>query len=96
MSKIGELMATAADLEPDLILVTESWCREDITNAYLDITGYELQADLRKDRTDTTNGVGGGLLVYAKYGLAVLPGDELGEFNQHTNFKIMTGNQLYS
>jgi len=89
---VSELSAVATDLSPDLILVTETWCKSEITNAYLAIPGYELQADLRRDREDTVNGIGGGLLVYAKHGLAVLPGDDLGAFAQHTSFKISTGN----
>jgi len=84
----------AADLVPDIIVLTETWCKEDVTNAFLDVPGYELQADLRRDREDTANGVGGGLLVYARQGLVVLPGDDLGNFNQYTNFKIMTGNEI--
>jgi len=81
-------------LRPDIILVTETWCKEDVTDAYLSIPGYELQADLRRDRKDTANGIGGGLLVYATHGLAVLAGDNLSDFNQHISFKILTGNDI--
>jgi len=90
VNKVNELTATASDLNPDLILVTETWCRSDVTDAYLAVPGYKLQADLCKDREDTTNGVGGGLLVYAKLGLALLPGDDEGVFTQHTCFKLLT------
>ena len=55
------------------------------------LPGYELQTDLRRDRQDTNNGVGGGLLVYAKQGLVVLPVDTGCDFNQHCSFKILTG-----
>jgi hypothetical protein len=34
-----------------------------VTNAYLKLPGYDLQPELRKGRNDTTNGIGGGLLV---------------------------------
>jgi hypothetical protein len=37
-------------MTPDLILLTETWCNEQILNAFLDIPGYELLQDLRKDR----------------------------------------------
>jgi hypothetical protein len=49
--------------KPDIVLVTESWCNNGITNAYLEIEGYEIQPDLRRDRVDTDQGRGGGLLV---------------------------------
>ena len=59
---MGELAACAAELSSDLILICESWCREDISDAFLQLPGYELIPDLRKDRSDTVNGVGGGYL----------------------------------
>lgn len=51
------------DLQPDVLLLTESWCNNQISDANLFIPGYELCSDLRKDRADTAHGVGGGLLV---------------------------------
>lgn len=36
----------------------ESWCNSDISDAYLNIDGYELQQDLRMDRSDTAQGRG--------------------------------------
>ena len=44
--------------------------------------------DLKRDRNDTANGIGGGLLVYARNGLAVLPCDENSDFNQYCKFKV--------
>ena len=88
VSKINELSCVTSDLEPDLILVTESWCNNDISNAYLDIPGYELQPDLRQDRSDTDRGRGGGLLVYAKNGLQILSIDSSADFVQHCKFVI--------
>jgi hypothetical protein len=38
----------------DILLVTESWCNNGITNAYLEIEGYEI--DLRRNRVDTYQG----------------------------------------
>jgi hypothetical protein len=77
-------------LDPDLILVTESWCSEQITDAFLSFPGYELIKDLRKDRYDTDRGRGGGLLVYAKKTLAVnvLPSDNNGDKFQYCKFKV--------
>jgi Reverse transcriptase (RNA-dependent DNA polymerase)/Endonuclease-reverse transcriptase len=82
------LTATAADVEPDLILITETWCHKDINNAYLSLPGYELQHELRQDRVDTKEGRGGGLLVYAKQGLNILAADSNIDFVQHCKFYV--------
>ncbi len=52
------------ELEPDVILLTETWCNDSVSNASLSLENYKLETELRKDRCDTANGVGGGLLVY--------------------------------
>jgi hypothetical protein len=52
-------------------MITESWCNDSVTNAYLTVPGYELQPELRRGRADIANGIGGGLLVYVRNGLAV-------------------------
>jgi len=78
----------AADSKPDIILVTETWCNSNVSNAYLNIPGYQIQPDLRSDRKDTANGIGGGLLVYNRDGLDILPGDNSAVFNQYVTFKI--------
>jgi hypothetical protein len=65
-NKIDELICGAEDLKPDLLFITESWCNENVTNAYLTIPEYQLAPDLRNDRVDTSCGIGGGLLVYVK------------------------------
>jgi len=70
--KIDELQCVAEEKRPDIILITESWCNADITNAFLSIDNYELQADLRVDRGDTERGRGGGLLTYVRKGLTIL------------------------
>jgi hypothetical protein len=70
VKKVDELGCVADLSKPDLILVTESWCNEDISNAFLSLDGYELIPDLRMDRETTARGRGGGgLLVYAKEGV---------------------------
>ena len=66
VGKIDELASTATEIGPDLILLTEGWCSGEISHAFLNIPGYEMQQDLRLDREDTTGGRGGGLLVYSK------------------------------
>ena len=44
----------AIDVKPDLILITESWCNSETTDAFLTIPDYSMQ--LRKDREDTAQG----------------------------------------
>ena len=34
VGKVNELSCTAFDMDPDIILVTESWCNEAISDAY--------------------------------------------------------------
>ena len=83
-SKITELDAVASDLQPDIILICESWCNSNISEANLNINGYELQQDLRTDRSDTTNGIGGGgLVVYSRNGLEILSCDKVSDFNEY-------------
>ena len=48
----------------DIVLITESWCNEQISDSMISIPGYNIA--MRLDRNDTYNGIGGGLLVYAK------------------------------
>jgi Reverse transcriptase (RNA-dependent DNA polymerase)/Endonuclease-reverse transcriptase len=80
----------AEDLKPDLLFITESWCNDNVTNAYLTIPGYQLAPDLRYDRADTCSGIGGGLLVYAKTGMQILSVETNVNFNQHVGFKLVT------
>lgn len=82
----------ANDKKPDLILITETWCNKDIPNNLLNIDNYYIDASLRTDRNDTLNGIGGGLLVYVKNGLVILPNNNnINNFNQHCSFKICDG-----
>ena len=78
----------AIDKNPDIILITESWCNPDIDNAFLSIDGYELQTELRIDRGDTKRGRGGGLLTYVKSGLQVMKMDLECQYVQCSKFKI--------
>ena len=85
---MGELSCTTGELDPDIILLTETWCGDDTTNAFLSLDGYSLQTDLRRDRTDTTNGVGGGLLVYTRVGLEIFTCDNEIIYNQYCKFAV--------
>lgn len=88
--KINELVAQSQILLPDIILIAETWLNDEISNATLAIPGYNIEQDLRKDRCDTTNGIGGGLLVYTKENTRVVAIDENNEFNQYCKFILTT------
>jgi hypothetical protein len=45
--KVSELSCTVADIDPDQILLTETWCNKDISDAFLSLPGYELKTDLK-------------------------------------------------
>ena len=81
--KIDETSCISRDVIPDIILLNETWCNDQITDMLIKILGYELQTDLRRDREDTRNGIGGGLLVYAKTGGNILILDNAVDFNQY-------------
>ena len=82
------MCATANDLQPDVILITETWCSDETSEAFLTVPGYDLQQDLRQDRRDTAGGRGGGLLVYAKPGVRILAIDKVVDFNQYAKFLL--------
>jgi hypothetical protein len=71
-SKLGELEILADEVKPDFILLTETWCNNTTVDASLYIQNYSLETELRRDRTDTGRGVGGGLLVYVRDPLQIL------------------------
>ena len=91
-SKINELTVEAVEQSPDLILLTETWCNTSISDATLALPGYQLETELRRDRADTANGLGGGLLVYTKAGIKILSSDKFStnEFNQFCCFSVQT------
>jgi len=76
----------AMDTGPDMILLTETWCNGEVSDAFLTIPGYTLCH--RMDREDTAGGRGGGLLIYAKIGLSVLVLDKTVPFNQYCKFLV--------
>ena len=41
--KLNELSAYAADMKPDFILVTESWCNPSVVNSDLTVPGHQLE-----------------------------------------------------
>ena len=84
-NKVNELRAIANMESPDVIALTETWTNENITDAYLQLEGYELLA--RKDRTDTSRGRGGGIVVYVR-GMHVWEEEVDTEFNQCVTIRI--------
>ena len=75
---------------PDFILVNETWANGDYNKAFFSIPGFEIIC--RKDRNDTSNGIGGGLIIYAKQEIArnvvEFSNDKLEDFVQCSAFKI--------
>ena len=88
LSKIDELSILAIDNSPDVIIITETWCNNTISNAMLNINGYSIEPNLRIDRTDTANGIGGGIIVYCKTGLTIKP-SSVNDFIQYCRFEIV-------
>ncbi len=62
LNKIDELRLVADTEKPDIIIITESWTSERVSNAFLNIEGY--RPPFRQDRRDTKKGCGGGVLIY--------------------------------
>ena len=64
MNKLDELSAVVFDAGPDFVAICETWGNSTLTNGFFNLPGYELIT--RRDRKDTTEGIGGGLMIYAK------------------------------
>ena len=67
VNKIEELRILTAIHNPDIVIVTESWTNESVSNVYLNVNGYDIIE--RQDRKDTDKGRGGGIIVYVKKSL---------------------------
>ena len=61
-SKLYELSFTLNEIDPDIVILTETWCNSNISSDILQIPGYTIEESLRKDRQDTVNGIGGGIM----------------------------------
>ena len=53
INKLNDLEVLLSDYSPDILLISETWCNDDISMAMLNIDGYYIDPDLRKDREDT-------------------------------------------
>ena len=68
-NKMDELRCLVLDQNPDFIFVNETWTNDNHSDAFLKLDGYNIIC--RHDRTDTTEGIGGGLIIWAKGNLIV-------------------------
>ena len=90
VNKLDELSSFAFVNKPDFIAICESWGNADLTDSFFSIPGFELVG--RDDRKDTTEGIGGGLLLYAKNDIVgrvtELRNDMIDKFTQACAVKI--------
>ena len=63
-NKMNELRAIVSVRDPDLIFLNETWLNGTHDNALFNLNGYQMV--VRLDGRDTREGVGRGLLIYAK------------------------------
>ena len=73
---------------PDFICLVETFVRQDITDAFLALEGYNLVS--RKYGVDTVNGHCRGLLLYCKVGIKAtkLDSKEMDSFTECTGVSI--------
>ena len=90
-NKIGELRALIEIEKPDIVALTETWTNESVSDAYIQLKGYEMV--VRSDRKDTTGGRGGGIAVYTK-GVHAWNEEAETMFNQCAHVKIKNRKQL--
>ena len=76
-----------------MIVITESWCNDQVSNAFLQLKNYYLVPELRIDRSDTARGIGGGILVYVKDNLHILAHDQKSDFIQYCSFTLVNEKQ---
>ena len=84
--KMDEFRCLAAENRPDMILLTETWTNDTITNDFLKLQGYEMVG--REDRRDTIGGRGGGILVYARKEINCWRDEEENGFNQSISVRV--------
>ena len=76
------------------MLICETWLNDNISNSMLNISEYYIDDELRVDRKDTNNGIGGGLIVYVRNDLVIKPDINNCNFNQYCQFQIMQRSDL--
>ena len=88
VNKIGELRAVIEMEKPDVVVLTETWTNEAISDAYIQLNGFEMVA--RRDRQDTTGGRGGGIVVFVR-GVQAWNEEVETTFNQCAHIKLENG-----
>ena len=86
MNKLSCLNAPVVEKNPDILIIGESWANSRIANAELSLPGLTLM--VRKDRQDTTDGRGGGLLIYVKECIKSFEIETKSSFHQLGGIKI--------
>ena len=59
----------------------------------LNVPNYYIDDDLRIDRTDTANGIGGGILIYARKDILLKPVPNPSNFNQFCKFQVIPSDE---
>ena len=90
-NKIGELRALIEIERPDVVVLTETWTNESVSDAFIHLKGYEMV--VRSDRRDTTGGRGGGIVIYTR-GVHAWKEEEETSFNQCAHVKIKNRKQV--
>jgi ribonuclease P/MRP protein subunit RPP40 len=67
-NKLHHFETLLTEISPDIVVLTETWISNKITNESISVTNYEIVA--RTDRLNTTDGRGGGIVIYAKSDIA--------------------------
>ena len=88
VNKIQELKLYVNMVLPDVIAITEAWIHDGISNDYLQIPNYSIVS--RHDRNDTTQGRGGGILIYVHTSINACECPLSSTFNQYAGIEIST------
>ena len=86
VNKIQELKLYVNAVLPDVIAITEAWIHDGISNDYLQIPDYSIVT--RHDRNDTTQGRGGGILIYVHTSINACESPLSSAFNQYAGIEI--------
>ena len=91
---MDELRTIVAGEKPDVLALSETWTNENIGDGLIGIDGYELV--VRKDRSDTEGGRGGGLVVYARRDICAWNAPVDTDFSQCVTIKVKCGREDFS
>lgn len=64
MNKLIDIQLLLSSQSPQVLLISETWLHQDISNNELNMAGYHIVS--RKDRQDTKKGRGGGTAILCK------------------------------